>query len=154
MYVKQTALNHFLVERIYISFLCSFYLVFLICGIVLASIPEHNGMLAKWQYKCPPLLWLDSCNIQLPAYNLTSVTCENASSLTLPRFHQFFTCSRAPVVTLERTIGRIKHSLACCLSLDLTHSIIALHSKGPITWSIFNPRVELSPVYRVENVVM
>jgi hypothetical protein len=23
-------------------------------------------------------------------------------------------------------------------------------SKGPITWSIFNPGVELSPVYRVE----
>jgi hypothetical protein len=31
-----------------------------------------------------------------------------------------------------------------------SEKILKIHCKGPITWSIFNPGVELSPVYRVE----
>ena len=37
--------------------------------------------------------------------------------------------------------------------LDFTQGVVDPrdgHHKGPITWSIFNPGVELSPVYRVE----
>jgi hypothetical protein len=35
-------------------------------------------------------------------------------------------------------------------SEKVSYSYLKSRGKGPITWSIFNPGVELSPVYRVE----